>query len=462
MTRKATKAQQGLELTDEKVPSIGSVKCLGHSFENDAVRREFFTHALREKLKDRAFRQQDGFPQGTDEDILRMSDPPFYTACPNPFLDDFIRSYGRPYDASEPYLREPFAVDTSVGKTDAVYKAHGYHTKVPHLAIVPSILHYTKPGDVVLDGFAGSGMTGVAAQWCGAAPPDYRKHLELEWKRDGRPKPEWGARRVILNDLGPAATFISAGYNLPFDAKMFADDAARILDEVDRELAWMYETRHDDGQIGRINHTVWSEIFGCPECSAEIVFTDAAVDMGSGEVKKEFTCGSCRKVLKKSELTRIFETVIDRFTRKPHQRLKRVPVIVNYSIGTQTYEKKPDAQDFALIATAEQATSPVTIPTIEFPFDVMWEAPRLKQKGILAIHHLFFARTLHVVARLWAKSTSSRERRVLRFWIQSQLTNLSLQNRYRPQVTFPYNPLAGVYYICPVGEIGNRSVRGHG
>ena len=29
------------------------------------------------------------------------------------------------------------------------------------------ILHYTKPGDIVFDGFAGTGMTGVAAQLCG-------------------------------------------------------------------------------------------------------------------------------------------------------------------------------------------------------------------------------------------------------------------------------------------------------
>ena len=85
-----------------------------------------------------------------------------------------------------------FAVDTSVGKTDALYKAHGYHTKVPHLAIVPSILHYTDPGDIVLDGFAGSGMTGVAAQWCGSAPAEYRKQLEAEWSREGRQKPKWG------------------------------------------------------------------------------------------------------------------------------------------------------------------------------------------------------------------------------------------------------------------------------
>jgi hypothetical protein len=53
-----------------------------------------------------------------------------------------------PYDPSEPYSREQFAVDVSEGKTDPIYKAHSYHTKAPHLAIVPSILHYTEPGDV--------------------------------------------------------------------------------------------------------------------------------------------------------------------------------------------------------------------------------------------------------------------------------------------------------------------------
>jgi hypothetical protein len=29
------------------------------------------------------------------------------------------------------------------------------------------ILHYTEPGDIVFDGFCGTGMTGVAVQMCG-------------------------------------------------------------------------------------------------------------------------------------------------------------------------------------------------------------------------------------------------------------------------------------------------------
>ena len=42
----------------------------------------------------------------------------------------------------------------SEGKTDAIYTAHTYHTKVPYKAIMRYILHYTEPGDVVFDGFA--------------------------------------------------------------------------------------------------------------------------------------------------------------------------------------------------------------------------------------------------------------------------------------------------------------------
>lgn len=231
------------------------VECLGLTFENEDARRAHFLALLTEKLKDPDFRNTPGFPQGSDEAILRMSDPPYYTACPNPFLADFVRVYGKPYDPNEAYEREPFAVDVSVGKGDALYKAHGYHTKVPHLAIVPSILHYTRPGDLVLDGFCGSGMTGLAAQWCGTAPAAYRAQLEAEWKAQGHAAPEWGARRVILNDLGPAASFIAAGYNLPFDVQRFENEARRILAEVEQELGWMYECLHTDGKtVGRINY----------------------------------------------------------------------------------------------------------------------------------------------------------------------------------------------------------------
>ena len=51
----------------------------------------------------------------------------------------------------------------SVKRSDPVYMAHAYLTKVPVTGILPFIEAFTSEGDIVLDPFAGSGMTGVAA-----------------------------------------------------------------------------------------------------------------------------------------------------------------------------------------------------------------------------------------------------------------------------------------------------------
>ena len=164
-------SQQNLGL---KSKTTGSIECLGQTFASEEARREHFLKLLAEKLKDPEFRKIEGFPIGKDKDILALSDPPYYTACPNPWLGDFLEAYGTPYDPKLPYHCEPFAADVSEGKSDQLYQAHGYHTKVPHLAIVPAILHYTRPGSVVLDAFSGSGMTGVAAQWCMSPSSEFR------------------------------------------------------------------------------------------------------------------------------------------------------------------------------------------------------------------------------------------------------------------------------------------------
>ncbi len=53
------------------------------TFENDDARREYFLGILCEKLKGSRFPKIEGFPIGEDENILALSDPPYYTACPN-------------------------------------------------------------------------------------------------------------------------------------------------------------------------------------------------------------------------------------------------------------------------------------------------------------------------------------------------------------------------------------------
>jgi hypothetical protein len=272
---------------EEFVVNDSPVECLGMTFENEEKRREYFLEKLREKLKDPEFRKIEGLPIGEDEDILALSDPPYYTACLNPFIENFIEHYGKPYDpATDDYRREPFAADVSEGKNDPIYNAHSYHTKVPHKAIMRYILHYTEPGDVVFDGFCGTGMTGVAAQLCEdksavesigyRVDKDgivYQQDTEEDGKIIWKQFSKLGARRAILNDLSPAATFIAYNYNTPVDVHEFEREAKRILKEVEDECGWMYETLHTDGKTkGRINYTVWSDVFVCRECAGDVVF----------------------------------------------------------------------------------------------------------------------------------------------------------------------------------------------
>jgi hypothetical protein len=116
---------------------------------------------------------------------------------------------------------------------------------VPHKAIMRYILHYTEPGDIIFDGFCGTGMTGVAAQMCGNPDPEFKAKIEAEM-----PYVKWGARKAILNDLSPAAAFIAYNYNTPVDVAEFEKEARRILAECEKECGWMYETRHTaDGKL---------------------------------------------------------------------------------------------------------------------------------------------------------------------------------------------------------------------
>lgn len=438
---------------EQRALEKGKVECLGMTFDSEDVRRSHFTDRLREKLADPEFRKAPGFPKGSDEDIIRMSDPPWYTACPNPFLADFVLVYGKPYNPQERYERDPFAVDTSVGKTDALYKAHGYHTKVPHLAIVPSILHYTEPGDIVLDGFSGSGMTGVAAQWCGSAPAEYRKKLEADWSKQGLPKPKWGARRAVLNDLGPAATFISASYNLPFRTHAFEKEAARILAEVKAEIGWMYETFHTDGTTrGVINYTVWSEVFSCPECAGDVDFILEALDAVTKKTRDSFPCPHCDVTLTKDKLERVLTTSIDPLTGTPQNQVRFEPVLINYSVGKARFEKRLDTRDRDVMERVTKLPLPAELPMNEFPFENMWEAPRLRSRGITAIHHLFLGRQAHALSSMWRKASAISDsglRNTLLFFVEQAIWGMSLLARYAPTHFSQVNQyLVGAYYVA--------------
>jgi len=427
------KASQSLMFDGEKskAPKEGPVECLGMTFQNDDERHNYFLEKLREKLKDPEFRKIEGFPIGSDEDILALSDPPYYTACPNPFIEDFICCYGKPSDPNVPYSREPFAADVSEGKNDPIYNAHSYHTKVPHKAIMRYILHYTEPGDIVFDGFCGTGMTGVAAQLCGDRATV--ESLGCRVREDGvildekgTPFSKLGARRAILNDLSPAATFIAYNYNTPVDVASFERETKRILKEVEEECGWMYQTRHSDGRTGRINYTVWSDVFICPECTGEVVFWEAAVDREEGKVFSEFPCPHCGAMLTKRNMERAWVTRYDKALSQTIRQAKQVPVLINYTVGNRRYEKSPDDDDLKLIEKIENSDIPYWFPTDRMPDGFNTQQPKVSH-GLTHVHHFYTKRNRWVLAAI--KERLDTPRKV--FLFTSSATNCSKLYRYR-------------------------------
>jgi len=278
----------------------------------------------------------------TVDSILAMSSPPWHTATVNPFMREWAAPSGvnsAPRPDPGPYLD-----DVQGSKATLQYKAHSYPTKVPPEVIVRLLLHYTEPGDVVLDAFAGSGMTGVAAQMCATR----NASVDAEFRRRGR-TPRWGARRAVLNDLAPNATFLASGVTLPVDAQLFEQASSGLLERLRNELGWMYVTVTPQGQQALIDYTVWSEVFTCPHCAAAVVFYDGAFDQGTGQVADAFPCSECgASVGKKSSPP--FErrkTTVRLLTGELIERVELRPVRIHYRLrsgrSSITGSKKLDA-----------------------------------------------------------------------------------------------------------------------
>lgn len=437
----------------------GPVVCLGMTFKNDEVRREYFRNELRKKLPD--LKKLDGYPIGTDEDILTLSDPPFYTACPNPWTNDYVNEWELEkrekfeIDGQEEYHREPFAADVSEGKNHPIYMGHAYHTKVPHRAIMRYILHYTNPGDIILDGFSGTGMTAVAANYCN----DIREIQELNYnitnnnlvEENGKPISKVGKRNVLINDLSPIATFIASNYNRQFNSDDFRKELSTIINSLESDYGWMYETSHNSSK-GKINYVIWSDVFLCQNCSHEVVFFDSAVDMDNNKVLDIFQCPSCGAELGKRKSDRLKETVSDMGTSKVITKSKIVPVLINYSFQGKRYNKKPDENDLQLLSKLNEEGTNNWFPIGGFPKGVNTEQP-IRSHGFTNVHHLTSSRNNIILGAYFEKIQMSKFKDLGTFLLTSSLVNLSYLYRWR--TSGKGGAMSGTYYVCSTPQENN-------
>ena len=402
------------------------VECLGMPFENDEKRREYFLEKLKQKLKDSEFRKIEGFPIGEDEDILRLSDPPYYTACPNPFIENFVKQCGKPYKpATDNYHREPFAADVSEGKNNPIYNAHSYHTKVPHKAIMRYILHYTEAGDIVFDGFCGTGMTGVAAQLCGDT--NEIESLGYRINDDGTIFDEQdlaistvGERQSILSDLSPIATFIARNYLDFSDLEYFETEALQTVDEVERSLSWLYRS-----SAGEVVSAIWSDVFLCPDCSNELVFWETALK--KRKIQKSFPCPDCGSIVGKigsratgvTKLERAFDTKFDSVLNQVVRVPKLVLVEQTVRRGSKRVKFKISEGDRKEFDESFENRQWPNIPTDTF-FPGRQTNKLINGTGISHICHMYTPRALFALGKLWElQLSSSRHTSLFRFCLSA-------------------------------------------
>lgn len=253
----------------------------------------------------------------------------------------------------------------SAGKNTYTYDAHTYHTKVPPQGIAEVLRRYLPEGGLVLDPFAGSGMTGVAARTLGLD--------------------------VVLNELSPAASFIADRFTHSIDPATFMDAVDAICSHLAALRTQLYSTScRECGKDAEILYTVWSYRVSCNYCSHEFVLWDHCRQYGrtvrDHKILGAFPCPQCSRQLRKGQLP----------------RTTAVPVLLGYKCCSRVQIEHPlsdvDHARLQRIASGSYSVSGFT-PVNELPDGVNLRQPR--RHGLTSVDRFYTPRNLAAMSALW-------------------------------------------------------------
>lgn len=275
--------------------------------------------------------------------------------------ETFLASTSRP----PLQVNESLQIPVVGGKGTSAYLAHSYPTKVPPESIEPYLTHHTRRGDVVLDPFCGSGMTGVAARRLG--------------------------RRAVLRDLSVGAVHLATNMTRDVDASRLVSAAETVLKSLERSYSSWYGTTGRDGARARIEWTLWSETYACSNCDSVTTLWDAAVDQSVGTIAPEWDCPACGRQMSK----------------KSAQKLGAVPAWMSISDSSGRYERPPTEQDLALINDLAHRSIRDWYPKVPLgPDREMYVRCALQLHGIDEVADFWTPRNLRAVSRMWREIRS--------------------------------------------------------
>lgn len=295
--------------------------------------------------------------------------------------------------------------EVAVKRSDPIYNAHAYLTKVPMAAITPFIEAFTEPGDLVLDCFAGSGMTGVAAAAL--------------------------SRRAMLFDISELGRHIGENYVNLVDPAELRETANDVMDRARQRLGDSYATRCNAcGKTAELSRTVWSVIYKCASCGDSINYF-RSLEL-AGWSKRSMCCDDCGT----------------RFETRAAPRIGEQPVMDTISCScSRTLRDQPHSAPIEPPKIQGLAWPEVEIE----PTRQMFQASALRKHNLMTISSFFSLRNLAVLTALRDEINSVKSdntRNKLLFAFTAILTRAS--KRYQWSRKRPLNAANQNYYIAPV------------
>lgn len=293
-------------------------------------------------------------------------------------------------------------------RTDPIYNCHAYLTKVPVKAIQPFIEAFTGAGETIMDPFAGSGMTGLAAICLG--------------------------RDAVLSDISVLGQHIACGYTAHASAESLRAAAESVVNTASRSLGDVYDVlRESDGTAIAMNRTVWSFTYRCPACNAEMVYYQ---HVASGKDKPTI-CPSCGAP----------------FARRKWPRGQDVPVEVVFQGQNGKLVSQPISKfEWSRISRAATDARIEAVPSLPIEeHREMYSRSGLRKAGVTRTVDFFSARNAIALLELWRAINAIEESNVrtkLRFAFTAILPRAS--RRYQWSAKRPLNAQNQTYYIAPV------------
>ena len=268
-----------------------------------------------------------------------------------------------------------------------------YPTRISPEAIAVYIACMTNPGDTVLDAFAGSGSTGIAALLC-EHPTEQMKSLA----KDFGVEPTWGKRNAILYEIGTYASFATKTLLNGITAAEYRKAVDSFVEKAEKITGTVYGVLDPEGKVGIIRHVIWSEILICPTCNSEISYFEYGTTRNPVSFMDKITCPHCGQNHTIADMPFATEEYYDRVLGTMVERKKRVPAWIYGATNGKNWDRAATQEDVVQYSELEE-----TIRVTSTSKSIAWgELHRAGYHfGINYLHQFYTTRNYSVMLKLW-------------------------------------------------------------